>query len=128
MTPDSEMVPVVSLEQRAGKMLHGDAEDNNGIRPSVTYADHSFPAFSKSQMIEFALAFAATIAAEADAAAIERAAGVVMEIARLLNASSRMAYKDGNRTAAAQYRAQEVQCESIATAIRASQPAAKGDA
>lgn len=53
---------------RAERLLSGD-EDRPGIRPAVNFADHSYPAFSAKQMVDFALAFAS------EREAIGRAAG-----------------------------------------------------
>jgi len=46
------------LLRLAAEMLDGHPEDGGGIRPAVVFADHSYPAFSRKQMIDFAVAFA----------------------------------------------------------------------
>jgi len=41
------------IEETIARLLHGD-EDTPGIRPSVIFADHSYPAYSANQMASFA--------------------------------------------------------------------------
>jgi len=45
---------------RAERLLKGD-EDTPGVRPAVAYADHSYPAYSARQMVDFALSFSAAL-------------------------------------------------------------------
>jgi len=61
--------------ERAREVLDGD-EGVPGIRPAVTYADHSYPAYSRQQMLDFAV----KIAAEQRAAGRKEA---LMEAAQL---------------------------------------------
>jgi len=64
--------------ERAREVLDGD-EGVPGIRPAVTYADHSYPAYSRQQMLDFAV----KIAAEQRAAGRDEAAKVADDLARV---------------------------------------------